>query len=44
MLEALADLGFRVNDPPVYADGECVISAKRPMAARPGSRSHRRTR
>ena len=30
MLEALADLGFRVNDPPVHTDGECVISAKAP--------------
>jgi hypothetical protein len=30
MLEALADMGFRVNDPPVHADGECVISAKAP--------------
>ena len=30
MLEALADLGFRVNDPPVHANGECVIRAKAP--------------
>ena len=30
MLEALADMGFRVSDPPVHNDGECVISAKAP--------------
>ncbi len=30
MLEALADMGFRVSDPPVHTDGECVISAKAP--------------
>lgn len=30
MLEALADMGFRVIDPPVHADAESVISAKAP--------------
>jgi hypothetical protein len=30
MLEALADMGFRVTDPPVRNDGACVISAKAP--------------
>lgn len=30
MLEALADMGFRVTDPPARVDGECVISAKAP--------------
>jgi hypothetical protein len=30
MLESLADMGFRVDDPPVHVDGECVIKGKAP--------------